>query len=64
MSVIRTTEPTLEELIKMRHASAILVRRFGDKYLPFFERFDLEVTTRENKLNAIERAISIGSEQS
>lgn len=59
---MRTTEPTLEELIKMRHASAILVRRFGDKGLPLFERLDYEVNLREDRQRALDKVISAGSQ--
>lgn len=59
---MRTTEPTLEELIEMRRASAILVRRFGEAYMPYFDRLNIEVTTREQKLEALERVISAGSQ--
>jgi len=55
-----TKEPTLDELIKARHDIAIIVRRFGERFMPTFERLDAEVTAREVRDAALERAILAG----
>lgn len=55
-------EPTLEELIKARHDAAVLVRRFGEKFLPIFQRLDDEVSAREARQAALKRALEIAEE--
>lgn len=59
--MMRLDEPTLDELIKARRDAAIIVRRFGERFMPIFERLDAEVTTREKRQVALERAILMGS---
>lgn len=53
-------EPTLDELIEMRRDAAIIVQRFGDRFMPIFDRLEREVSNRLERQNAIERAIGFG----
>ena len=57
-----TTETTLNELIDMRRDVAVLVQRFGDQFMPIFQRLDNEVSAREGTQGAIERAINAQSQ--
>lgn len=52
-----TTAPTLEQLIKSRHAAAVLVSRFGERFMPIFDRLDAEVKEWSEKMAAIESVL-------
>lgn len=52
-----STPPTLDELIELRRSVAILVQRFGDRFMPVFERLDREVKNRQHHNEALSNAL-------
>lgn len=52
---------TLSELRHARWLAAIVVRDFGEKYLPIFERLDAECEAMERKEMLLQRAHEIAS---
>ncbi|MCX5495783.1 hypothetical protein OSH11_13800 [Kaistia dalseonensis] len=54
-------EITLADLSHGRDLAACLVLRFGEKFLPIFERLDSECTTRERREDMLLRARQVAS---
>lgn len=54
-------EPSLEEIITARDQCAYVIAKYGERYLPIFERLEKEISVRENKQKLFEKAIQLGS---
>lgn len=50
---------SLSQIKKAYHQAAKIVARYGDKYLPIFERLENEYQGRKDKIEALKRAIKI-----
>ncbi|MFL0801420.1 MAG: hypothetical protein K6L80_13290 [Agarilytica sp.] len=50
---------SLEQIKRAYHQAAKIVARYGDKYLPIFERLEKEYQSRKDKVKTLNRAIKI-----
>lgn len=50
---------SLEQIKRAYHQAAKIVARYGDKYLPIFERLEKEYNERKDKVKTLKRAIQI-----
>jgi len=50
---------SLSQIKKAYHQAAKIVARYGDKYLPIFERLEKEYQNRKDKVKTLNRAIKI-----
>lgn len=48
-----------EELQTAYHKIALVVARYGEKYLPIFERLEKEIEERKLKSDAMKRALRV-----
>ncbi|MEM9299158.1 MAG: hypothetical protein AAGA64_12320 [Bacteroidota bacterium] len=55
-------EPTLDEIIVARDECARIIARFGDQYLPIFERLENEIEKREKDGALFRRALKIATQ--
>ena len=51
----RTAPITLKEMQDLRMKAAIIVQRYGETYLPIFDRFDQECTQLERRQASLSR---------
>lgn len=57
-------EPTLERIIEARNRCAEIIAKYGDRYLPIFERLENEIATQKEKQKLLNKAILLGSKNS
>jgi len=50
---------SLAQIKRAYHQAAKIVARYGDKYLPIFERLEKEYQSRKDKVKTLKRAIKI-----
>ncbi len=50
-------EPSFKELYDCYHISALIVKKYGDAYLPIFEKFNKEIEDRKRKEKLRELAL-------
>ncbi|GAB1256146.1 hypothetical protein NBRC116494_06480 [Aurantivibrio plasticivorans] len=50
---------SLAQIKRAYHQAAKIVARYGDKYLPIFERLEKEYQSRKDKVKTLNRAIKI-----
>ncbi|GAB1261475.1 hypothetical protein [Aurantivibrio plasticivorans] len=50
---------SLAQIKRAYHQAAKIVARYGDKYLPIFERLEKEYQNRKDKVKTLKRAIKI-----
>jgi uncharacterized membrane protein YkoI len=50
---------SLAQIKRAYHQAAKIVARYGDKYLPIFERLEKEYQNRKDKVKTLNRAIKI-----
>ena len=50
---------SLAQIKRAYHQAAEIVARYGDKYLPIFERLEKEYQNRKDKVKTLNRAIKI-----
>ncbi|AXG69599.1 hypothetical protein KORDIASMS9_01824 [Kordia sp. SMS9] len=55
-------EPTLDQIIDARARCAKAIARYGEQYLPIFERLDNEIAKRVKQQSLLNKAIEIGTQ--
>ena len=52
---------TIEEIRKARDKCAFFVNKYGECYLPIFERLDNELQACQSRQSSLEKALQIGT---
>lgn len=52
-------EIPMERLLKARLTAARIVARYGERFLPIFQRIDKEIRVRESRDKALSRALAM-----
>jgi|GEM_PF-2690677 len=55
-------EPTLDEIITARNECAKIIATHGEQFLPIFERLEEEIELRKKRVESLNRAIQIGTQ--
>lgn len=54
-------EPTLDEIVAARNKCADIIAKYGEQYLPLFERLEREIEMREKRIVLMNRALQISA---
>lgn len=52
-------QPTYEEVVEARDQCAKIILKYGERYLPIFERLEIEVAALQKKQEVLERVRKI-----
>ncbi|HEY9177505.1 MAG TPA: hypothetical protein VIN07_07440 [Flavipsychrobacter sp.] len=55
-------EPTLKEIIEARDKCATIIAKYGERYLPIFERLEKEIEIRMERQKSLEKALDIATQ--
>lgn len=55
-------EPTLKEIIEARDKCATIIAKYGEQYLPIFERLEKEIEIRMERQKFLEKALYIATQ--
>ncbi len=54
-------EPSLAEIIVARDRCALIIAKYGQQYLPLFERLEKEIEAREERQKYLDKALKIAT---
>ncbi len=55
-------EPSLTEIVEARDKCAHIIVKYGEQYLPIFERLDKEIEIRMERQKYLEKAMEIATQ--
>jgi len=55
-------EPTLKEIMDARDKCAIIIAKYGERYLPIFERLEKEIKIRMERQKCLDKALKIATQ--
>lgn len=56
------SEPTLKQIIEARDKCAIVIAKYGECYLPIFERLEKEIEIRVERQKYLDKALKIATQ--
>lgn len=62
MIEVALKEPTLAEIIDARNKCAHIIAKYGEQYLPIFERLEKEIGIRMERQKYLDKALKIATQ--